>query len=50
MSDKFNKIAKGVLIGAGGAAAAAVVLPVLTVSGPLVIVGGIVGGLIAKNS
>ena len=50
MSDKFNKIAKGAGIGALVAAGAAIVLPVVTVSASVLAVGGIIGGLIAKNS
>ena len=47
LSSIFNaKVLKGCLLGMGGAAAAAVVLPVLTVSAPLVIAGGLVGGII----
>lgn len=45
-SSAFNRAAKGALAGAGIAIVGAAVLPVVTVSAPLVIVGGAIGAFI----
>lgn len=42
-SSAFNRAAKGFLAGAGIAVVGAAVLPVVTVSAPVVIVGGAIG-------
>ena len=49
-SKKFNRAAKGALIGAGTAVVAAALLPVITVSVPVVAVGAAVGAIIAHKS
>ena len=49
-SEKFNKVAKGVLAGAGIAIVGAALLPVITVSAPVVIAGGVIGGIIAAKN
>ncbi len=46
---KLSKIFKGVAIGIGTAVIAAVALPVITVSAPVIIIGGVVGGIIAAK-
>jgi hypothetical protein len=49
-SKKFNRAAKGALIGAGGAVVAAALLPVITVSVPVVAAGAVIGAIIAHKS
>jgi uncharacterized protein involved in cysteine biosynthesis len=48
-SKKFNRAAKGALIGAGTAVVAAALLPVVTVSVPVVAAGAVVGAIIAHK-
>jgi hypothetical protein len=49
-SEKFNRVAKGALAGAGVAIVGAALLPVITVSAPVVITGGIIGAIIANKN
>ena len=44
LSKKFNKVAKGAAVGAGVAIVAAAVLPIVTVSLPVIAVGAAIGG------
>ena len=46
LSSKFNKIAKGALAGAGVAFVAAALLPVITVSVPVLATGAVIGAII----
>jgi hypothetical protein len=45
MKNIFNKVAKGVAKGAGIAVVAAAILPVITVSWPVVLIGAGIGGV-----
>ncbi|HYD19667.1 MAG TPA: hypothetical protein VEF76_14435 [Patescibacteria group bacterium] len=46
LSSKFNKVVKGALAGAGIAVVGAALLPVVTVSAPVIVTGAIIGGFI----
>lgn len=57
MSDKpkkslLSKIFNGAAIGAGSAVVAAAILPVITVSAPVIAIGAAIGGIVAykKNN
>jgi hypothetical protein len=47
MKNIFNKVAKGVAKGAGIAFVAAAILPVVSVSWPVLLIGGGIGGAVA---
>ncbi len=42
-SEKFNKVAKGAAFGAGAAIVGAAILPIVTVSAPVIAVGAAIG-------
>lgn len=46
MKNIFNKVAKGVAAGAGIAIVAAAILPVISVSLPVILIGGTIGGVV----
>ncbi len=49
-SSAFNRVAKGALAGAGIAVVGAAILPVVTVSAPVVIIGAAVGAWINSRN
>ncbi|MDI1227467.1 MAG: hypothetical protein PSY14_07275 [bacterium] len=49
-SSAFNRVAKGALAGAGIAIVGAAILPVVTVSAPVVIIGGVIGAWINSRN